>query len=260
MRRGLWLATLIGLGLGAAPARAESLSGLFEAGNAAFYAGELDAAAERYEQLLAAGVRDPDVYFNLATAYGRQGKLGLAILHYERSLRLDPGADDAVRGLALAREALGHRRAERDGEATVRTRPPLAETLVQPFSETQLAWASLVACLGLFGVLIVRRLTRGETLRIGLGLAAPLLGLLLILSGLGLAVRADWLADGAAGVVLVEDAALREGPDPHAAERGQAPEGARARLFEREAGFVRVQLGDELGGWLPADQVAAIQD
>lgn len=241
-------------------ALAESLQSLFEQGNAAFYAGDFAQAAERYEALLEAGVRDADLYFNLGTAYGRQGKLGLSVLHYERSLRLDPGADDTLRGLALAQEALGHRRADRQGEATVRTRPPLSEALVQPFSENQLALVTLLCCLGLFGALTVRRFARGDGLRLGLAVAVAVLGLMLSAAALGLGVRADWLADGRAGIILAEGAPLLEGPDPRAADRGRVPEGARVRLFEREAGFVRVRIGEELAGWLRDGQVAAIQD
>ena len=52
-------------------------------------------AATLYEKELATKV-SPELYYNLANAYYRQHNLGLAMLNYERALRLAP-ADNAIR-------------------------------------------------------------------------------------------------------------------------------------------------------------------
>src|SRR5262249_58044506 len=44
-----------------------------------------------YEQLIAAGIHNAKLYYNLGNAYFRLNDLGHAILHYRRGLRLEPG-------------------------------------------------------------------------------------------------------------------------------------------------------------------------
>jgi len=84
----LWAPSALGQG--------QTLGAMFSGGNEAFFRGDFAAAIGHYEQLVDAGVRDPDVYFNLATAYARHHDLGHAILYFERASRLSSSDDDIV--------------------------------------------------------------------------------------------------------------------------------------------------------------------
>jgi tetratricopeptide (TPR) repeat protein len=239
-------------------ASAQSLQRIFSAANEAYFRGDHAAAAEQYESLVRAGVNDADVYYNLATAQAQAGQLGKAILYFERALRLDPGDEAAEAALAACREALGKRLAEKKGEALVQARPPLIEALVRPLSENLLAWLVLFFDLLLFCSLVALRFAAREPVRVGLGVAAPLLGLLLLLAGAGLLIKSEALEQGRAGVVLVEDARLREGPDPRAGLRGRLVEGQGVRILAREGGFLRVRIAGGNEGWLAAGEAEEI--
>jgi tetratricopeptide (TPR) repeat protein len=241
-----------------AVARGQSLQQIFSVANQATFAGQWDSATRQYESLLKAGVKDPDVYFNLATTYARSGQLGKAVLNFERSLALRPGDDAAQKGLDTAVTLLGRKRAEKAGEATVRTRPPLSEALVRPWSENLLGWLVLGFDLALFAVLIALRSARQEALRVGLWVAGALLGLLLLVFGGGLLIKSEAFKEGRAAVVLREDAPLREGPDPRAQTRTKAFEGQAARLLERDGNFARVRLPDNSEGWMLQSDVDSI--
>ena len=67
---------------------------LFSDANAAYLSGDVARAIASYEALIAQGVVSPELETNLGAAYLRQGKRGLAALHLERALFLDPGDDD----------------------------------------------------------------------------------------------------------------------------------------------------------------------
>ncbi len=231
-------------------ASAQSLQRVFSAANEAYFRGEHVAAADGYESLVTAGVNDPDVYYNLATAQAQAGRLGKAILYFERALRLNPADEAAEKALAACREALGRRLADRKGEALVKARPPLAEALLQPFSENALGWLVLIFDLLLFASLVALGFAARESLRVALGVAAPLFGLLLLISAAGLLVKSEAFEPGRAGVVLVDDAPLREGPDPRAKIRARVLEGQDVRILQGESGYLRVKTagGDE--GWL----------
>ncbi|MBN1656210.1 MAG: tetratricopeptide repeat protein [Deltaproteobacteria bacterium] len=240
------------------PASAQSLQRIFSSANEAYFRGDFASAAKDYEKIVQAGVRDADVYFNLATAYARAGEYGKAILFYERGLKAKPGDEAAEAGLAACRNLLGKREAEKQGEAVVQTRPPLSEALVRPFSENLLAGLLLLFDFAFFALLIALRLSERESLRIGLGIAAPLIGFLLILTVGGLLVKSEALKEGRAAIVINDEAAIREGPDPRAQARGKAQQGQSARIIKGEADYVRVRLSDGSEGWMKRSDVEAI--
>ena len=65
-------------------------------------AGRFAEAAEQYENLVSQGVRDGSVWYNLGNAYFKSGRLGLAILNYERALAQMPGDADTKANLEFA--------------------------------------------------------------------------------------------------------------------------------------------------------------
>lgn len=252
-----WL--LLALVLTAAPSRAQSFEQIWSAANAAYFRGDFDRARDGYEKLEAAGVRDADLYVNLATTHARKGALGKAVLFFERALDLRPGDEGAEAGLATARALLASREADQKGEAELRTRPPLADALVRPFSHDGLAIALLVLDAGLFGLLAWLLLARGTRLRVTLGIAAALCGLGLGLSGAGLAIKLELFREGRPAIVVSDHAALREGPDQGAKLRGHAREGERARMLSRDLGHLRVRLEGGAEGWMNAKDLEPLR-
>lgn len=62
--------------------------------NEMYKQGQYSDAAALYEEILKNGV-SPELYYNLGNSYYKADETGLAILNYERALRLDPGLNDA---------------------------------------------------------------------------------------------------------------------------------------------------------------------
>lgn len=258
--RSLAVAALLVVVAWAAPhqAQAETLDDLFAQGNEAFFAGEFQAALESYDALVSAGVRDADVFFNQGTAYARDDQLGHAILAFERAAHLSPGDSQVEAALAQAREAIGRRMADAQGEATVRTRPPLRVALVRGFAESTLTWALLLFNGLFFGCLTARMLVSGDARRLSLAMAAAVGGLLTALTALALLVKVGAGEPGQPAVVVGRDASLREGPTDRAQPRQTAPEGGLGWVLEREAGWALVRLQGGGEGWLRDDQVGTV--
>lgn len=257
-----YLAVLCMCALPALPttAHAESLDEIFRAANEAFAHGQYEAASERYQRLIEAGIRDADVYMNLGLANARAGQLGQAVLAFEQSLHYRPADSDATHALAQARAAIGKRSAEQQGEALVETRPPLADAIVRPFSEDALAYWLLFCDAGLFVSLILRRRAQRETTRTGLAVTAALSGLALICVLSGLLVKRGVFREGEPAIVLRDGAELREAPDPRATMRAHASEGGSARILARDQGYARVRTSSGAVGWMSDSDVALIVD
>jgi hypothetical protein len=97
----------------------------FSAGNEAYYQEDYEAAVLAYEQLVGSTVNNPVVFYNLGNAYYRQGRLGEAIVNFERALRLDPGMEGATQNLDKALRA---------------TERNLARPLPSPFEQSLFFW------------------------------------------------------------------------------------------------------------------------
>jgi tetratricopeptide (TPR) repeat protein len=243
-----------------APLRAGAQSTL-EAGlgaaNEAYFRGDYDTAIAGYQRLVELGVRDADVFYNLGTAYARAGRYGLAIAAFERALRVEPGDVEAASALDRSRSILARRRADREGEATVESGPPLGEAVFAGISESTLAIAVLLLELFFFAALAAFPLVRREHVRLALGVVAPLLGIFLAIAGIGLAIRSGMLDEGDPAVVVRDRAVLREGPRCDAQERARGREGERASIVRRDGEWVEVRIGARRG-WAHAEDVVAI--
>ncbi|MGE0786461.1 MAG: tetratricopeptide repeat protein [Sandaracinaceae bacterium] len=258
MRRPASALALVLASLIAAPtARADSLAEVFARANAAYFRGDFDEAVRLYESLEELGVRDADVEYDLATAYARTGRYGEAIRHYERAILLRPGDDGATAGLEAARSALGRRRAARQGEAEVDSGPPLSEALFGSISRDALAIATQLASLAFFATLIGLLFVKRESVRLGLGIAAPLTGILLFVCGLGWTLRAGWFDEGEAAVVLVDRASLLDAPSGAGSELGRGVEGERAWILHREREWTLVRTRDA-EGWAHTSEIGPI--
>ncbi len=78
-------------GTGAFSARPEEeIMAVFSKANALYEKANYDEAAAEYEKVLEAGYESGPLYYNLGGAYFKAGKLGKAILNYERAANLIP--------------------------------------------------------------------------------------------------------------------------------------------------------------------------
>ena len=97
------LLLLLGLGLSAAPARAEGdVSSLWKAGNEAFAAEQWQNALNYYQMIEGEDLESADLYYNIGNTYFKMGDNAHAILYYERALKLDPAHADARHNLEIA--------------------------------------------------------------------------------------------------------------------------------------------------------------
>ncbi len=74
-------------------------------GNTLYENADFKQAAEAYEHILSRGYVSSNLYYNLGNAYFKLRKLGLAILNYERALRLSPNDEDIQFNLTYARSS-----------------------------------------------------------------------------------------------------------------------------------------------------------
>jgi tetratricopeptide (TPR) repeat protein len=106
---GLVLVGILFIGMVSVPriqAQSEAWAVVFARANQLYEEGRYQEAVAKYEEILASGMQDGRVYYNLGNAYFKQDKLGPAILNYERAQRLMPRDEDIKVNLAYARSQI----------------------------------------------------------------------------------------------------------------------------------------------------------
>jgi hypothetical protein len=219
---------------------------LFADANAAYLAGDVSRAVAAYEALVSEGVASTQLETNLGTAYLRQGKRGLAVLHFERALFLEPGDDDARADLGEVRRGNVDRLegdADEGGSETV-------ARLLAPLPGRESAVALVIvwgAAWVLLGIRLLLRAPRWTGIVAGICFGGALLSALVAggaAAGRDIAMRR--------AVVVAPAVPAREGPGERSVSRFEIHEGTTVGVEDEEAGFRRVKLANGLTGWVPA--------
>ncbi len=221
-----------------------------------FDEGDYAGAAAAWEELLAcsrSGACPPlasaALDYNIGNARFREGRLGLAILHWERALLARPGDADTLANLGLARRMLAGRMA---GDGAPNPEDAFARELLAVMEgpaarlsrvpESRLRWGLLVAVFLTGGLL---------TLRI-VGVRRRLLVPALAIGCTGSVVAGGLLAFRMAAppraVVVAPAATIRSGPGESFPQLARVPEGFVVDLREAEpAGWVRISAAGVAG-------------
>jgi tetratricopeptide (TPR) repeat protein len=221
-----------------------------EVANRLYENGRYAEAAQTYEQLVAGGVQDSTVFYNLGNAYYQQGDIGRAILNYERAQRLTPRDDDVQANLALAREKIVDQYGADDAllnQLTVWARSWLT------LNEMAVAALGLWLLLGGF-ILLYRR--KNSTLVKGLlGVTA-----VLFLGGLfSLGTRLYVESNRPVAIVVVAETAVASGPGEQYPTQFTLHSGASVAILDERPNWTRITLpGDQLQGWVAAGAVTAV--
>jgi len=251
---------LLAISLPATPVAAATLDEDFTRANKRFVAGEVDGALADWQALLHHGLQSAAVHYNIGNAHARMDRLGRAVGHYKKALRLAPERElrgNVVHNLGVVRARLAERARRRHRILHVFDESPELEVAVAhaaPRSALGLSvlLAGLVALL-LTGMLLFGRGRFGLRLRIGLGLAV----VVHIVAGAWLMQAERVERSVRHGVVVLEDAPL--GPCIGVGETVHLPEGLEVRVIrQRPDGRHQVRLPNGRAGCLPAEAVEEV--
>ena len=220
----------------------------FTGANRAYGEGRWDDAVAGYESLVAAGLVNRDLYFNLGNAYFRSGHLGPAIYNYERALRLSPSFADAKHNLALARDEVATRWPDRMKSAE---KPSTWIRIVTFLSTRTLTVLFLAFNLAFFCGLIFVRLVRRGAFRTSLIVTSVVAGMLTISAAVLLWSNVHYTQKVHYGIVLNDQLHMREGAYEQSGEGALIHAGLRVRVIGRESGWVQIGLANGHAGWVP---------
>lgn len=236
-----------------APAQSESRQ-LLQAGNTAYHNQDYETAINRYESILQKGYESVALYHNLGNAYYRNGDLAMAVLNYQRALRLRPGQADVQKSLEAVQGQLQATNIHIEQSGVVRL-----WTSVQQVFRTR-AWALLGVLLfwvGIGGLIAWQFAPKRSQRKLGFlgGLAILLLSLLPFAFAYG---RAQQEFYHHKAVLMAEETPLHVAPDAQSEPVLTLYGGETLTILDEISGWYKVELSDTTVGWVPKDLVAEV--
>lgn len=244
----VWLAPATGWSIPASELLARS--------RAAATRGDWNASARSLEELVAAGVDDSSVLYDLGTAYAHAGRYGEAIYRLEQVVRRQVFDGDAQHNLRATRLRLAHRDAERSGRAVAETSLPITTALGEVLPLDAAVLLAVLSQLGaLVGLWIARRRS-SEGARIGGVASASLFAAAALFA---LAVLASRARAKPAAIVLRDGVRLLSAPAEDAITAEPVREGERVTWVARTGTFARVETLEGRQGWVRLRDVGALE-
>jgi tetratricopeptide (TPR) repeat protein len=225
---------------------------LWTEGSQAYAEGRFSDARGCFEALLELGIDNEALQYNLGNIWFREGRIGLAMLHYSRAQRWDPLNGDLQENMALAMQQ--------------RKDPPIEEERADPFRRFKalllllplaLLWWSSAFFFTLAGLSAAFAILRGRLGRMpGYGLVlSALLGM-----GFGFWCHAQHihLTRRDQAVVIETVADVHAGPSRKETISFTIHEGMRCQILDVSGDWYRIRLANGYNGWLPKSRIAAI--
>ena len=221
----------------------------------AFYRnGEFDKAIKIYEDLRSNGYEGTSLNFNLANSYYRIGKLGYAILNYERALKNSPSDEDVKHNLAFA------------SLSTVDRIQPLPTFFLFEWWDSLLAslsvngWTYIVFLFYILLMILIVAYFFAKTIFQQKLILFSGLGILVIFSIAVslLIVKINREETLIGGVVIEQSITVKTSPDIKSTDAFVIHEGLKVNLEDQLDEWVKIRLADGKVGWVENDSVVRI--
>jgi tetratricopeptide (TPR) repeat protein len=207
-----------------------------------------------YEQLIAAGIHNAKLYYNLGNAYFRLNDLGHAILHYRRGLRLEPGNRQLQANLRYARS----RRIDQIDVSRERQHALLPQLFFwsDALSIPTQGTLALVGYYLAWGCAFAHLVWRRASLLWGLAGAAFFC---LVFAGSTWLTQLQYAARQA-GVIVAEEVVMRKGNGESYTPQLPQPlhAGTEFVVLEARGSWLAIQLDNGTSGWIRRDSAALL--
>jgi len=217
-----------------------------------YNSGDYAASVGCFESLVAGGVHNGHLLYNLGNAHYRSGDPARALLAYRQASLYLPRDGDLKANLSSARGQVQDKLDPPD------IRSPLMSTLLAPYdalSQRELLLTGAVSWVLLMVLGIVRT-------RRGFGyarLAAGVLGVIALFGLIGGTARSYQNEQHPIAVLLAEEATVRSGRDVRSTDLVRLHSGAEIAVLEIGTDWMQVRLSNGTRGWLPTDALGLVR-
>jgi len=220
---------------------------LFVQANVAYKEAKYDEAVAGYEGILAKGVENGNIYYNLGNSYFKKGLLGKALLSYERAMFFMPNDSDLRVNYEYVLSLSDLTQDRSEGILIARS----IDKLFSGANCNFLAFVlSVCYCLLVLVVILwVNFPQRGKLYKI----LAALIFVIFILAMLAFNRKLDYFNNSA--VVISKEAEVKFGPLQDATNFFNLSEGSKVKILEQTFDWVKIRRFDGKVGWVAMSKV-----
>jgi tetratricopeptide (TPR) repeat protein len=240
--------------IAAVPVVAQNIYNLVEKGNSHFMNGEYELAITEYQAVIDSGYESAELYYNLGNAYYKSHKITLALVNYERANLLDPGDEEILHNLEMARQLV------------VDEIDKLPEFLPKVWyrrfigllKTDQWAYISMITFpLSLLFFLLYLFVRHIRVRKISFWLATVIM--IISLSTLGFSYRQKKLVyDNSYAIIISPSVTVKSSPDESGTELFQLHEGTKVEIIDQLGEWKEIKLSDGNVGWLRTDDLVRL--
>jgi len=219
---------------------------LMTLGNKYYQQGSFEQAIEEYHKIISQGFESSILYYNLGNSYFKVGRIGLAILYYERGLRNDPGNEDILYNLKIANS----RTVDKITEVPKIFIVEWWELLVTTFSLTGwLVITIIIYLILLFGIGLYFLSKKLGFQRIGFIISSISLSVLIISIVISVS-RYNHESSTNFGILLEQIYSVKTSPDIKGSDAFIIHEGIKFSIEDEVNNWVKIRLADGKVGWI----------
>lgn len=232
---------------------AQDASGWLKEANDAYDEGNYDQALSLYSRIEESGLESAALFYNKGNTYYKMKSYPMAILYYEKALKLNPGNEDIRVNLEIANLAIVDK-------INVLPQSFIARWwngLKQSFSVDGWAWITVA----LFGLLLLCLFAFLMSRHAGLRKAGFFVGLLsmvcLVLSLVfAIGQYRDMKCQDEA-IIMTPTVTAKSSPSVNSVDLFVLHEGAKVRILDTAKDWNKIRLADGSLGWLQASDMVA---
>jgi tetratricopeptide (TPR) repeat protein len=229
---------------------------LFNAATEDYNAGNYEAAAKKYLEILDEGSHSAALYYNLGNCYYKLNKIAPSIYYYEKALMLTPNDPEIKSNLAFARnmtlddiEAIPE-----TGISKILGRVTGIMSFDQ-WSRTAVGFILLFVCF--YITYYYLRYASRKRLAFAASMACILLSVVSVLMAY---LQYTQFRSEQPAIVFAEEAGVKSEPNERSPESFKLHEGTKVQVIEALNDWQKIQLADGSTGWIQKKDVKLLKD
>ena len=211
-------------------------------------------AIDTYQEIIKSGFEGTSLYYNLGDAYYRDGRLGLAILYYEKALRLSPGDEDVIHNLKIANS----RTVDKIDALPQFFLFQWWESLLALLSVTGWTYTAYFFYLLLLASIALYFFAKSPGVQRFSVYSGFVTVMLLIATASLLSVKVNRELNVRSAIVIEQTAAVKLSPDPTSNDAFVIHEGLKVRELNSVGDWVLIRIQDGKEGWIQQSDIATI--